>query len=254
MSWNSDQSAEALGKLISDEKIGKIILMAPNYQAGKDVISGLKRTMKGAQIVDEIFFKVGETDFQADISKVRAAKPDAVFIFAPGAMAPAFFKQWGASGAGSEIRLLSSNTVDHLTLPALGDAAVGSFHALQWNVDLPNAANEKFVKDYVAKFRHMPSNYAHQAYDAPRLLAATLRANGGKVDDIGALMKTMRKTPFESTRGAYTYNVNGMPIQSFYRLDVVKGGDGTPAIVNRGPIVQNAKDSYWETCPAAMRH
>jgi branched-chain amino acid transport system substrate-binding protein len=253
-SWNSDQSAEALGRLISNEKIGKLYLMAPNYQAGKDVISGLKRTLKGPTIVGESFFKPGETDYQADISRVRASKPDALFIFAPGAMAPAFFKQWAASGVGRDVRLYTSNTVDHLTLPALGDAAVGSYHTLQWNVDLPNAANQRFVKDYVAKFGHMPSNYAQQAYDAPRLLAATLRATGGKIGDVGALMKAMRKTPYESTRGAYQYNVNGLPIQNFYRLDVVKGADGKPAIVTKGAIVEKAMDSYWGTCPAPMRY
>lgn len=253
-SWQSDQSSEALGRLISNEKVGKIYLMVPNYQAGKDALAGVKRTLKGPEIVGETLFKVGETDFQADISKVRASKPDALFIFAPGAMAPAFFKQWAASGAGRDLKLYTTNTVDHVTLAALGDAAIGSFHALQWNVDLPNAANQRFVKEYVAKFGHLPSNYAQQAYDAPRLLAATLRARGGKIDDIGTLMKAMRKTPYESTRGPYEYNVNGLPIQNFYRLDVVKGSDGKPEIVTKGVIIEKAKDFYWESCPAEMRH
>lgn len=253
-SFNNDQFAESLGKLMSEEKIESIYLMSPNYQAGKDMVAGLKRTLKGPKVVDEVFFKLGESDFQADISKIRSLKPAALFIFAPGAMGGAFMKQWQASGAGKEIKLYTTNTVDWLTLPAIGEAAIGSFHALHWNTDLPVPASDKFWKAYVAKHGQKPSNYAAQAYDGARIVAATMRAMNGKFADNLAIMKAMRKTKFDSVRGPYTYNVNGMPIQNFYKQEVVKGADGKPDIVTRGIINANYKDAYWEKCPAEMRH
>jgi branched-chain amino acid transport system substrate-binding protein len=253
-SFQNDQFTEALGKLLSDEKIGSIYLMAPNYQAGKDLVNGLKRTLKGPKIVGETFFKLGESDYQADISKIRALKPTALFVFAPGAMGTSFMKQWQASGAGREIKLYTSNTVDWLTLPAIGDAAIGSFHALHWNTDLPYPANEKFWKAYVAKHGQKPSNYAAQAYDGARILAATMRAMKGQFKDSLDIMKAMRRVKYDSVRGPYGYNVNGMPIQNFYKQEVIKGKDGKPDIVTRGVIFANYKDAYWEKCPADRRH
>jgi branched-chain amino acid transport system substrate-binding protein len=253
-SFNNEQFTEALGKLVTDEKIESIYLMAPNYQAGKDQISGLMRTLKGPKVVGTNYFKLGESDFQADISKIRAAKPQALFIFAPGGMGVAFFKQWAASGAGKEIKVYTSNTVDWLTLPGIGDAAVGSFHALHWNTDIKNPTNERFVKDFVAKHGQKPSNYAAQGYDGARILAATMKTMGGKFADSLAIMKAMRKVKFDSLRGSYSYNVNGMPIQTFYKQEVVKGADGKPDIVTRGVIFADYKDAYWEKCPADKRH
>jgi branched-chain amino acid transport system substrate-binding protein len=253
-SFNNEQFTEALGKLLSDEKIESIYFMVPNYQAGKDQIAGILRTLRGPKVLGQTFFKLGESDFQADISKVRALKPQALWIFAPGGMGVAFFKQWQASGAGKEIKVYTSNTVDWLTLPGIGDAAVGSYHTLHWNTDLPYPANEKFWKAYVAKHGQKPSNYAAQAYDAARLVAATMRAMGGKFEDPLAIMKAMRKAPFESVRGPYSYNVNGMPVQNFYKQEVIKGADGKPDIVTRNVIFSNYKDAYWEKCPADRRH
>ena len=248
-SWNNDQIPEAMGKRMTDDQIKSIYLLAPNYQAGKDMIAGLKRTLKGPKIVDEVYFKLGEADFQADISKVRAAKPDAIFVFAPGSMGVAFVKQWGASGAGKEIKMYSSFTVDWLTLPAVGEAALGTYHTMYWNVDIKNAANERFVKDYNAEHKKNPSHYAAQAYDAPRLIAAALKATGGKFEDGMAVAKALRRTPFESVRGPFEYNVNGMPIQNIYLREVVKGADGKLGIVTRGPVFEKHKDAYWEQCP-----
>ena len=252
-SWNNDQAPEALGKRMSDDKIPTIYMIAPNYQAGKDMISGVQRTLKGPKVVDQDLVKLGETDFQANISKIRAAKPAAVFAFMPGPMSPAFFKQWSASGIGAEVKLYTIFSVDNATLPGVGDAAVGSYTASYWSHDLPIPENQAFVKAYTAKYGHLPAEFAAQAYDGARLIAAAVKAIGGKVDDTMALAKALRHTKYPSTRGPYEYNVNGIPIQNFYLREVVKGADGKPAIVSRGVIFEKYKDAYWEQCPANMR-
>jgi len=254
-SWQGDQPAEAVGKMITQDKIKTIVLLAPNYQGGKDLISGVKRGMADdVKILDTILFKLGNSDFQAEISKVRADRPEAIFVFAPGAMGVSFVKQWHAAGANREIKLYSAHTIDWVTLPAIGDAGIGAKEAIQWLPDLKNPVNEKFVKDYIAKFGSTPSNFAEQSYEAARLIAATVKGANGNVNDVPALMKNMRRASFPSARGPFKYNVNGFPIQSFYKSEVVKGTDGKPTIVNGGVIVADARDSYWQECPANMRH
>jgi branched-chain amino acid transport system substrate-binding protein len=252
-SWNNDQAPEALGKRMSDDNLKTIYMLAPNYQAGKDMISGVMRSLKGPKVLGQNLFKLGETDFQPDISKLRAEKPDAVFVFVPGAMAISFMKQWAASGVSTEIKLYTVFSVDNATLPAIGDAAIGSYHAAHWSTDLNNETNQRFVKDYAAQFGGLPSEFAAQAYDAVRLTSAAVKALGGKVDDSMALAKALRKTAYPSTRGPYEYNVNGVPIQNFYLREVIKGADGKPTIVTRSTIFEKHKDAYWEQCPADKR-
>lgn len=252
-SWNNDQIPEALGERMNQDKIESLYILAPNYQAGKDMAAGAKRTLKGPKIVGEDYFKLGETDFQVNISKLRAAGAKAVLIFAPGGMGVAFFKNWQASGAGKDIKLYTVFVVDWDTLPAIGEAALGSYNTMFWNVDLDNAANKAFVKDFVAAYNRNPSHYSAQAYDGARIIAAGLKANGGKFDDGLALAKAIRKAKFDSVRGPFTYNVNGMPIQNLYLREVVNGPDGKPTIVTRSTIYTAHKDAYWEKCPADKR-
>ena len=254
-SWNNDQMPEAMGMVLSAAPIQRLVLMAPNYQAGKDALAGFERAYKGkAAIADRILFKVGESDFQADISKLRAAKADAVFLFAPGAMGVAFMKQWAASGANREIKLYDVFTVNWVTLGPIGEAALGSFHTNFWDAESQEPANQKFVKAFMAKHGRMPSHFAAQSYDAPTLIAATVAKLGGKTDDTLALMKAMRKTEFASVRGKFAYNVNGMPIQNFYLREVAKDAAGKPTIKTIRTVATAYKDAHWEQCPAAMRH
>src|SRR5262249_34585731 len=79
----NDSAPEATGTLVNKDGIKTVFALAPNYQAGKDMIAGFQRVYKG-KLVDQLLFKLGETDYQAEISKVKAEKPQAVFIFAPG--------------------------------------------------------------------------------------------------------------------------------------------------------------------------
>ena len=251
-SWQNEQTAQVSGSLLNEDKIQTVYTAAPNIQAGKDVVSGFRQVYKGKE-VGQTLFKSGESDFQADISKIRAAKPEAVFLFAPGSMGIAFLKQWAASGANKEIKLYTLFVVDSMSLPVIGEAAIGTFHTNYWDITGTGAVNQRFIKEFVAKNGTIPSHFAAQAYDGPRLIAAALKAAGGKFQDPLAFMKVLRHTPYESIRGAYTYNVNGFPIENFYKREVVKGADGKPQIVTRGIVFKDNKDPYWQDCPAANR-
>ncbi|MCW5770601.1 MAG: ABC transporter substrate-binding protein [Rhodospirillaceae bacterium] len=252
-SFNNDQGAEALGALMSKDNLKTIYLLAPNFQAGKDMFAGIARTLKGPKVVGRTLYRLGQSDFQADISKIRAMKPEALFVFGPGAMGIAFMKQWAASGAGKEIKLYTVYTIDYESLRAIGDAAIGTYHTNWWSADGAVPENQRFVKEYVAKYGRMPSHFAAQGYDGARLLAAAVKTLGGKFDDGLAFAKALRHTKFPSVRGDYLYNVNGMPIQDFLKREVVKGPDGKVQIVGREVIFKAYKDSYWEKCPPAQR-
>ena len=251
-SWTGEQTAQAAGDLLNGDGIKSLYVLVPNYQGGKDIIAGVTSTYKG-KVAGQTLFKMGETDFQAEISKVRAEKPQAVFYFGPGAMGIAFMKQWSASGIGSEIRLYTHFLVDGITLPVIGEMALGSFQVSNYPMDSAAEVNQRFVKDYVAKYGHIPSLFASQAYDGPRLIAAALAAAGGKFEDPIAFMKVLRHTPYPSTRGYFPYNVNGLPIIDFYKTEIARGADGKPQMITRGTIVKGSKDPYWQECPEQNR-
>lgn len=251
-SFMNDGNAESTGVMATKDKIKTVVAMAPNYQAGKDNVAGFERTFKGGKIVDKILFKVGESDYQADLAKVRALKPQALYIFAPGSMGVAFMKQWAASGLNKEIKLYSIYTIDGVTLPAIGEAGIGATEAGHWNPDMDNPRNKRFIKDYIAKFGHMPSYFAVQSYDAPGLIVKGLKATGGKTNDMAAVARAIRKGTLDSPRGTLKFNVNGMLLQPYWRLNVVAGPDGKP-VIKGGEKILDHKDAYWQKCPANMR-
>jgi branched-chain amino acid transport system substrate-binding protein len=250
-SWSNEDVNEAAGEVVQKEGLKTVVLMAPNYQGGHDSIRGFLRNYKG-KVLEQIMFKLGESDFQAELAKVRAVKPEGVFVFAPGAMGIAFIKQWKASGIGESIKLYSVFMIDYATLPAIGDAAVGSVHAQIWDPASADPRSQRFLKDYVAKFGQMPSDLAIHAYDATTLIADGVRAAGGKIDDAAALVRAMRKGGLSSVRGDLRYNVNGYLIQPFYSRTVIRDSDGRLTIKVTGKLSDH-RDSYWEKCPAERR-
>lgn len=250
-SFYNEGNSEALGEIANKDGAKSVLLMAPNYQGGKDMLAGFESTYRG-KVVDTILYKLGESDFQADLGKLRASKAEALAIFAPGAMGVAFVKQWVAAGLAKEVKLYSINTIDNMSLPAVGDAALGAVEAHHWTPDLDNAKNKRFVKDYVAKFAHMPSHLAAAAYDAPGLIAAGMKAVGGKTDDMAAVARAIRTTPFDSPRGTLRHNVNGFLIQPYWRVEVLKGADGKP-VIKAVEKLGERKDPHWQKCPADKR-
>jgi branched-chain amino acid transport system substrate-binding protein len=247
-SWQNDETPEAMGKHMQDQKLSDVYVMAPNYAAGKDMVTGFKRYFKG-KIVDEVYTKLGQQDYQAEITALRAATPKAVFVFYPGDMGIQFLKQYAQAGLKDQIPLYSVYTVDETTLPAVGDAALGNYEARYWSPDLKVEASQKYVADFKKKFGYTPSYYGAQSYDGILLIDSAVRAVKGDLSDKKGMVAAMRKADFKSTRGKFTYNINHTPIENFYLLKAVKGVGGEVEMQIQKTVFENHKDSYYQECP-----
>ena len=246
--WQNDQNHEAMGKHAQDAGYKKVVLIAPNYQAGKDSMAGFKRHFKG-EIADEIFNQVNQLDFSAEIARIASIKPDAVFAFEPGGMGVNLVKQYSQAGLAGKIPFLSAFTVDETTLPATQDAAVGMLAGAHWAPNLDNAVNKKFVADFEKEYGKVPSMYAAQGYDAAQLIDAAIKANGGKVDNKTALRDAFRKASFTSIQGApFKLNNNGYPIYDVYSVKAVKRADGKFATEIVSKVFDDFKDAYSSEC------
>jgi branched-chain amino acid transport system substrate-binding protein len=246
-SWNNDQTPEAMGQFLTDSKINDLYVLAPNYQAGKDMVTGLKRTYKG-RIAEELYTKMGQLDYQAEITALRAKNPKAVFIFYPGGMGIQFIRQYVQAGLRDQIPLYSVFTVDETSLPALKDAALGQFEARFWSPDLKMPANQKYVADFVKKFGYTPSGYGAQSYDGIMLIDSAVKAVKGNVKDTKAMVAAMRKADFQSVRGPFKFNNNHHPIQDFYLLKAVKGGPEGVQMQIQKKVLDDHKDAYHQDC------
>src|SRR5665213_1368281 len=174
-SWNNDQTPQAVGLYMNQKNVKTAFLIGPNYAAGKDMLEGVASTFKGKVIGRELTAWPNQLDFSAELSKARAAKPDAIFAFYPGGAGVQFVTQYAQSGLKGQIPLYTAFTLDELSIPRLKDLAVGIPSAQEWVNDLPNPTNKKYVADYKAKYKSSPSFYGAQTYDAVALLDSALK-------------------------------------------------------------------------------
>lgn len=249
-SWQNDQTPEAMGKHMQDAGINDVYLMAPNYAAGKDMLTGFKRTFKG-RIVGEVYTTVNQPDYQAELAQLRSKNPKAVMVFYPGGMGINFLKQYSEAGLRGQFPLYSVYTVDELTIPAVKHAALGQLETRYWSQDLKNEANVKFVADYRKKYNgKTPSFYGAQSYDGILLIDSAVRAAKGNMADKKGMIAAMRKADFKSTRGKFTYGQNHFPIQNYYLLKAVAGSTPTsdPVMEIQKTVFTNYKDSYGKDC------
>lgn len=248
VAWQNDNVAEAMGKWASDEGYKTVVGIAPNYPAGKDAINGFKRFFKG-KVDDEMYTKLGQLDYAAELAQLRAAKPDAVFFFLPGGMGINFIKQFVAAGLSKDMRLITSGfSADEDTIPAVGEPMLGLFNSSHWAHDLDNAANKKFVADFEKEYKRLPSLYASQGYDAAMLMDAAVRNTKGKLEDKAAVRKALEAAKFNSVRGKFKFNTNHFPVQDYFLRVVRKDEKGRITNKLMGTIFTDHPDAYVGEC------
>jgi branched-chain amino acid transport system substrate-binding protein len=250
-SWNNDQTPQAVGRYMNQKGVKTAFLIGPNYAAGKDMLEGVATTFKGKIVGRELTRWPDQLDFSAELSKARAAKPDAIFAFYPGGAGIQFVTQYVQSGLKGQIPLYTAFTIDDLSLPRLKDLAIGIPGAQQWVSDLPNDANKKYVADYKAKYKINPSFYGSQTYDAAYLIDSGLKAVKGDMTKKDELRHALEKADFKSVRGNFKFGPNHMPIQNFYLQDAVKNPDGSYSLKTVALIVKDDQDKYAGQCKMA---
>jgi len=247
-SWPSEAYSEAAGQYVTDRGFKSVLFLAPNYQGGKDAANGFKRYYKG-KLVDEMYTKLGQLDYAAELAQIRAAKPEALYVFLPGGMGINFIKQFVASGMSRDIQLVVPLWgSDQDIIRAVGDPMLGLFSVGHWTIDLDNPVNRKFVAEFEQEYKRLPTGYAASGYDTALLLDAAIRKVKGNLANKEALRAAIKSAEFKSVRGEFKFGANQFPVQDYYLQVVGKTADGKIAHKTMGKILSARGDAYVQDC------
>jgi branched-chain amino acid transport system substrate-binding protein len=243
VSWQNDAFNEAAAMWANDNDVKNVFLMAPNYPAGQDMIAGFKRFYEG-DIAAEVYTKLGQTDYAAEIAQMRASDADTIYFFLPGGMGISFMKQYAGSGVDKAV-MGPAFSFDQGILGAIGDAALGVKNTSHWSKDIDNAANKTFVEEFQKEYGRLPSLYAAQGYDTANLLLSAMEK--ASVTDADAFRAALKEADFESVRGKFRFADNHHPIHDIFMREVVKEGD---VVTNRiiGTAAADHQDAYGGDC------
>jgi branched-chain amino acid transport system substrate-binding protein len=250
VAWANDSLSEVTGRYAQDKGYKRVHMLAPNYQAGKDMVAGFKRQYKG-EIIGEAYTPLNQLDYSAEITELQASRADGVFVFYPGGLGVNFFKQFSQSGLTGKLPVFGPVNIDATNLTAIQGAALGAVTGTVWSGDLTSPANLKFVAAFKAKYKRNPSEYAATAYDAANLLDLAIRKLGGDTSNKAAFVAAVKAAgkEFTSVRGPFRFNNNNMPIQNYYAVQVVR--DGKQFVLKKvATPLSDHQDPYHDQCTA----
>lgn len=248
--YQNDSYHEAAGRFAASRDFKRVAIMAPNYPAGQDALNGFKRGF-GKPVASETFTKLGQLDYAAEIAQLRAARPDALFIFLPGGMGINFIKQFVGAGLSKDTQIIGPGfSADQDVIRAVGDSMLGMFNTAHWNHDFDNAASRAFVEAFRTEYKRTPSIYAAQAYDVIMMIDAAVREVKGKVSDRDAVRAALKKASFKSVRGDFRFGNNQFPVQDFVLRVVRKDERFNGELNNRtlNKVMEKHIDTYATQC------
>jgi branched-chain amino acid transport system substrate-binding protein len=253
ISWQNDQTPQAMGEVLNQLGVNSIYLMGPNYAAGRDMLAGVESTYKG-EIKGQDFTRwPDQLDFSAELAKARASGAEALFAFYPGRAGHAFVTQYQQAGLVESLPLYTTYVMDSISLPVFQDAGMtdvlGSRLTLFWSPDLDTPQNNQLIENFKAKHNRYPSFYAAQSYDAMFYVKSAVEAVNGDLSDMDGLREALRKADFPSIRGDFKMGPNHFPIQNFYLLEVAEDDDGVWTTKVVSTVYEMNQDIHAQHCP-----
>ena len=245
-SFSNSQINREMGPWLAAQGFKNVFLMAFDYAAGHQMMGAFQAgfVAAGGTVIGEEYPPLGETeDFGPYLAKVKAADPDAVYVFFAGGPAIKFVKEWAAFGLKGKVQLAGAGWLNSaLYLDAQGMDAEGALGILNYVPSIDTPENHAFQEQFRAAHGRNGSEFGVAAYDSARLIIEALKATGGNTEDKAALVAALQGTRFDGPRGPFridprTNNV----IQNVYVFEVQAHGDGVAAVVRDViPDVQDA--------------
>lgn len=223
-SFSNWQSSYGMGSVAAkQEKKKTAMTITWKYAAGEDMTNAFKEGFEkdGGKIVKQLTVPFPNVEFQALLTEIAAAKPDAVFAFFAGGGAVKFVKDYAAAGLNKSIPLYGSGFLTDGTLEAQGEAAQGILTTLHYADDLALPKDKAFRTAYARNYKLQPDVYAVQGYDAGQILKVGLDAVKGDVSKKAEFAAAVQKSTFDSPRGNFTMSRAHNPVQDIYLRKVV---------------------------------
>ncbi|WP_213956538.1 MULTISPECIES: ABC transporter substrate-binding protein [unclassified Variovorax] len=217
-SFSNWQPAYAMGEVAAKQGKKTAMTITWKYAAGDESVAGFKEGFEkgGGKVTKELTVPFPNVEFQALLTEIAAAKPDAVYSFYAGGGAVKFVKDYAAAGLNKTIPLYGPGFLTDGTLEAQGDAAQGMLTTLHYADGLNTARDNSFRTAYATKFKLQPDVYAVQGYDAAQMLAIGLNAVKGDLTKKAEFSGAIEKAKIDSPRGPFTISKSHNPVQDFY--------------------------------------
>jgi branched-chain amino acid transport system substrate-binding protein len=209
-SFSNWQPCQPMGGWVAKNVAKDVFQIAPNYQAGKDMMAAFRETFlpAGGKVIVEDYPKLGETDYAPYLTKIKNSGAKAVFAFFSGTDAVNFVKQYDQFGLKGSVKLTGAGFLTEPdVLPAQGNSALGILTGHFYTPVLDNPVNQRFVREFREKFGgKMPDGFACQGYDTAEVIVRALKAVNGNTQDKDKLVAAIAKIEFDSPRGRFRFD------------------------------------------------
>jgi branched-chain amino acid transport system substrate-binding protein len=194
------------------------------YDIGNDYSVGLTDNFVatfealGGKIVAKESYATGDKDFNAQLTKIKNANPDVVYLPDYYGTVALIAKQLRAQGINTPI--VGADGWDGMNNDNAGDEVLNGFYSNHYATDSTEGAVQKFVEAFQAKYNKVPNAFAALGYDSVYMLKDAIAAAGSA--DSEAVRDALEKTDGDYVTGHLTFDDKRNPIKSAVMLEVIR--------------------------------
>ena len=221
------------GVLPAAVKAKRFAFLVLNDDWGRSMVASYPKAIEkaGGQIVATEFFQQSDLQFLSQITKVKAANPDAIVLAANTQQAAALSKQIRELGVTVPLIGEGSWTSDSY-LKLAGPASDGVYGLVEYVYTIKNPINDAFVKEFQAKLKENPTKFAGAAHNAIHIMVDAIKRAGAA--DPEKIREALEKTDYNGLVGNIKFDGKHQAYGQTVYLAHVKGG--VPQVVETAKI------------------